>query len=230
MHEGGAPGSPAVVLVHGIGVSGRYFAPLARELAPRARVLTLDLPGFGRAARPREALTVAEHAAAVRSALAARGVQGAVLVGHSLGCQVVAHLLRDAPGTASGAVLVGPTVDERARTARAQGLRLVRDTAAEPPRLAGLILRECTRCGVRRYLRTVGHMLADRIEDVLPEAAVPVLVLRGEHDPVAPRAWTHRLAALAPQGRAAEVAGARHVVQWTHPAELAGACLGLARA
>ena len=38
---------PAVALVHGLGVSSRYMAALARELAPFYRVFAVDLPGFG---------------------------------------------------------------------------------------------------------------------------------------------------------------------------------------
>jgi pimeloyl-ACP methyl ester carboxylesterase len=45
---GGRVGAPAVVLLHGLGVSSRYMLPLARELAPHFRVYAVDLPGFGR--------------------------------------------------------------------------------------------------------------------------------------------------------------------------------------
>jgi pimeloyl-ACP methyl ester carboxylesterase len=36
-----------VVLVHGLGLSGRYMLPVAACLAARYRVLLPDLPGFG---------------------------------------------------------------------------------------------------------------------------------------------------------------------------------------
>jgi pimeloyl-ACP methyl ester carboxylesterase len=37
---------PAVVLVHGLGLSGRYMLPVAEPLAPRYPVYMPDLPGF----------------------------------------------------------------------------------------------------------------------------------------------------------------------------------------
>ncbi|SDQ52273.1 alpha/beta fold hydrolase [Quadrisphaera sp. DSM 44207] len=229
MVAGGRSDGPTVVLVHGIGVSRRYFAPLARELSTRARVLAVDLPGFGGAPGPLS-LSVPEHAGAVRRALEPLGVRGALLVGHSMGCQVVAHLVRGHPHLAAGAVLIGPTVDERARSAPRQALRLLRDSAAEPVAFNAVLVREYLRCGPRRYLATAAHMLADRIEEVLPAAAVPVLVLRGAHDPIAPRHWTEHLARRAPLGRAAQLDGGRHGIQWSHPQEVARACLELVRA
>jgi pimeloyl-ACP methyl ester carboxylesterase len=224
----GREDGPTVVLVHGIGVSGRYFAPLVRVLEPRARVLTVDLPGFGSASGPRS-LSMAGHAASVRRALAGRNLAGAVVVGHSMGCQVVAHLLRGSPGLAAAAVLLGPTVDDRARSVLRQGLRLVRDSAGEPPRFVAVMVREYLRCGPVRYLLTARRMVADRIEDVLPAVAAPVLVLRGEQDPIAPRRWAQHVAVLCPRGRFAEVPGGHHAVQWSHPEHVARTCLELVR-
>src|SRR5215217_647908 len=52
----GSPGEQRapVVLVHGLGLSSRYLAPLGRRLAALGhRVLAPDLPGFGRSPKPR---------------------------------------------------------------------------------------------------------------------------------------------------------------------------------
>ncbi len=38
---------PAFVLVHGIGVSSRYFHPVAAFLAEHGTVYAIDLPGYG---------------------------------------------------------------------------------------------------------------------------------------------------------------------------------------
>lgn len=74
-----------VVLVHGIGVSGRYFTPLARVLSGSARVCVLDLPGFGGSPRPAAPLSIREHAEVVAGVIAAAGLRRPVLVGHSMG-------------------------------------------------------------------------------------------------------------------------------------------------
>ena len=46
--RGAASGArPAIVMVHGIGTSHRYFSRLHRELESNGTVYPLDLPGFG---------------------------------------------------------------------------------------------------------------------------------------------------------------------------------------
>ena len=67
-------------------------------------------------------------------------------------------------------------------------------------------------------------MLADRIEDSLATIASPGLIVRGERDPIAPRRWVRHLAGLAPDAGWAEIPGAAHNAQHTHPDALADAC------
>ena len=83
VREGGA-GDP-VVLVHGLGVSGRYFEPLGRELARTFRVTIPDLPGWGESEQPRRALTIEQLADVVGELLAGEDGMPA-LVANSLGC------------------------------------------------------------------------------------------------------------------------------------------------
>ncbi len=83
---------PPIVLVHGIAVSSRYMVPVAEELAPFASVHAPDLPGFGRSAKPRRTLTVPELARALLAWLDAAGLERPLLLGNSLGCQVVVDL------------------------------------------------------------------------------------------------------------------------------------------
>ena len=55
---GGHPDGPSVVLVHGLGGSHLNWDLLAPRLTPYARVLALDLPGFGLSAPTGRASTV----------------------------------------------------------------------------------------------------------------------------------------------------------------------------
>src|ERR671932_842406 len=48
VHERAGGSGPPLVLVHGIGVSGRYLLPTAGRLAREFEVLVPDLPRFGR--------------------------------------------------------------------------------------------------------------------------------------------------------------------------------------
>jgi pimeloyl-ACP methyl ester carboxylesterase len=67
-------------------------------------------------------------------------------------------------------------------------------------------------------------MLAHRIEENIAGCTVPGLVVRGARDSIAHSPWVRRLAALAPEAASAEVPGAAHNVQYTHPEELATTC------
>jgi pimeloyl-ACP methyl ester carboxylesterase len=67
-------GERTFLLIHGIGVSSRYFRRLIPELSRHGRVLAPDLPGFGHSPGPRHPLTIEQLAVLVRRFAHARGV------------------------------------------------------------------------------------------------------------------------------------------------------------
>jgi pimeloyl-ACP methyl ester carboxylesterase len=187
-----------IVLVHGLGVSHRYFAPL-RRLLPAAAP---DLAGG-----TVEALTRSLERAVREPSL---------LVANSLGCQVAAELAVRRPELVRGLVLVGPTWDPAAPTVPRQLLRLVNGGYREPPSLAALLVYEYARWGPRRLLRAARSMLRHPVAERLARVGSPAVVVRGEHDPICGRPWA-RLAAGVARGRLVEVPGAAHAVHWSHP-------------
>ncbi|MGQ7298108.1 alpha/beta fold hydrolase [Quadrisphaera sp. KR29] len=228
-----------MVLVHGIGSSGAYFRRLVPELAGRWRVLAPDLPGHGRSPRPprphrargrrggllRPVPTLADHADALHALLEAEGARGAVVVGHSMGSQVAVELAVRHPGAASRLVLVTPTVDASARSVLVQVGCMLRSLVREPPSVLPVQVASVLACGPLAYLRTIGPVLAHRVEDRLPGVGVPVTVVHGQSDPLCSAEWSAHLAAAAPRGRLVVVPGC-HVLQWSHPAQLAAAVDG----
>ncbi|WP_438856228.1 alpha/beta hydrolase [Agromyces sp. M3QZ16-3] len=208
--ESGA-GRPTYVLVHGIGMGHRYWSDLADELARDGRVLALDLPGFGDAPEPRETQTISETGAHLAALLEAEcGGEPAVLVGHSMGTQVVAEAAAQRPGLVASVVLIAPTVNPRERSALMQGARLLEDPSLTRPKVVALGIRSYLQAGPRWYFRQLRRMLDHRIELVLPDIAAPTLVVRGEHDRLAPRAWAEQVARMVPRGRYVEVADRGH--------------------
>lgn len=211
-------GEDAVVLVHGIGVSSRYFGPLERDLSRTVRVVAPDLPGFGRSRMPDEPpLGVADHADVLAALVEQLGLDRPVVVGHSMGAQFVTELAIRRPDLVGALVLLGPVVDPAAPSALRQGVRLAVDFLREPPRGALLQVREWLRTGVRWYAATARHMVGYRIEERLPLVTVPVTVVRGQRDPVAPSAFVRGLAASAADGSVEEIPGGAHMVQWSRP-------------
>ena len=98
-----------VFLLHALGGSARSF-DLVRARLPGVETVALDLPGFGGAVDA-DRFAVADMAAGVIAAVAERGPERWMLVGHSMGGKVAAAVARaaadgDAPAWLAGLVLL----------------------------------------------------------------------------------------------------------------------------
>jgi pimeloyl-ACP methyl ester carboxylesterase len=220
---------PVFVLVHGIGVSSRYFQPTAAELARLGRVYLVDLPGYGAAPDPKRDVSLDDHADVLAGFLEASALGAPIVVGHSMGAQVVARLALRHPGLVSSIVLMAPTLPPEARTFwRAIG-RLLHDGLREPLIVTLIAATDYfIRCGVPYLLRQMPHLLNDRLEHVVSSLTVPTLVLAGDRDPIVPPAWGEDLARRVPGAQYATVAGA-HVVMFTDPQGIADEIARFAR-
>ena len=214
-------GAPTVVLVHGLVISSLYMVPTARRLAPYYRVLAPDLPGFGHSSKPPYTLDVPGLADALDAWMDALSLEGAVLVGNSLGCQIIAELAARRPHRASRIVLAGPTMDARGRNAPTQIARWLVDWTGERPSLAAAHVRDYYKAGLGRALQTFRYALADRIEDKLPRIHAPALVVRGSGDTIVPQRWAAEVASLLPRGRLATLRGGPHCINYTTPGPFA---------
>ncbi|WP_127571515.1 alpha/beta fold hydrolase [Georgenia faecalis] len=215
------PGQRPYVLVHGIGTSSRYFRPLAAELRRTGPVHAVELPGFGPLPRPDRTLTMAELGDVVHTVLVGAGIADAVLVGHSMGAQVVVETLVRHPGVARTAALIGPTTNPAEATAVRQGLRLAQSGLHDSWAAGGVVASDYARAGLRWYTRMLRVMLDHPLEERLPLVDADVLVLRGQHDTVAPPAWVDRVVELLPRGQGAIVAGGGHAVMYDRPRAVA---------
>ncbi|MDP9312755.1 MAG: alpha/beta hydrolase [Chloroflexota bacterium] len=213
------PDAPRVVLVHGVGISSRYMVPTAVRLAPDYRVFAPDLPGFGKSVKPPHVLNVRELADALRAWMDLNDVHEAVLIGNSLGCQIISDLAVRYPQYVLRAVLQGPTVDPQGRTWRQQLVRWLRDSQREPPSQAVIMLRDYRAAGLRRVIRTFQYTLDDRIEERLPRMRNPTLVVRGTRDPIIPQRWAEEATRLLPNGKLVVIPGATHTINYAAPLE-----------
>lgn len=206
-------GARLYVLVPGIGVSSRYFMPLARQLARSGTVHVLDLPGFGKTKEPSQPLSMADFAALVWQGLDRLQASRPLLIGHSMGAQVVVEMARQRPSAPVLLGLFAPTVNQRERSALQQGFRLLQDTFREPPSANAKVLGDYLRCGVRWYAQTLRRMLEHRIEERVGAITAPILILGGQRDPIAPAQWLQRLAGRCRTVRVRTVPGA-HVFMY----------------
>lgn len=226
IHSGGE-GGPVFVLVHGIGASHRYFLPLARLLAKRGTVHILDMPGFGSTPKPARALDIADFAGLVLKALEILQAGPAILVGHSMGAQVAVEMARQQPDAATAVVLLGPTAEDGARTLGAQALRLMRNSARASMKSQLVVGYDYVRCGPRWFAKTIPAVLSYETEQNIAALQMPLLVVAGQRDPVAPERWFQKLAGSCLDGRVDRVSGQPHVVMYSDPATVAELCLQL---
>ena len=204
-----------LVFVHGLGVSSRYFVPSLRELSHDFACRAPDLPGYGKSPKPRAALDVGPLADVLLGLLD----EPTPLVANSFGCQIAVEAAVRRPDLATALVLVGPTADPRAGPLR-HAARLVLDATREPMSLLATELLDYVRMGPRRLAQTAGYMFRDPIAAKLSRVEQPVLVVRGERDPIVPQRWATEVAGRPANGRLAVVPGAAHAVHWSHPREL----------
>lgn len=202
-------GDPVYLLVHGIGMGRSVFADLIANLDDRAEVIAIDLPGYGEAPEPRRVLTMERTADLIAAYLRGHADGPVIVIGHSMGAQIALELGARHPSAVSALVLVGPTVDPDARSGLRQLSRLLRDIAGESPKVIARGAREYVRAGPK-LLTKFRAMLVHRPEDVLPAVSARTLVLRGENDLVAPRAWCERIVASMPDARLEEVPDRGH--------------------
>lgn len=220
MGEQANTGRPVFVLVHGLGMSSCYMMPTARLLSVAGKVYAPDLPGFGKSGKPPHILTISELADSLAEWLAANEIQSPILIGNSMGAQVTVDFAVRYPARLTAAVLVGLTVDQEAPRMSTQIGRLLADVPREPWGLYRIAVTDYFRAGFARCLQTLRHALNDPVPEKLPSIPIPVLVVRGEHDPIVPQRWSERAAGLVPDAIGVTISGAAHAVNFSAPEAL----------
>ena len=107
---GGPDDGPTVVLVHGLGGSHLNWDLLAPLLRPYARVLALDLPGFGLSEPGERRTRVQDNVRVLDRFLTEVAGTPAVLVGNSMGGMISILQTAAAPSSVSGLVLLDAAV------------------------------------------------------------------------------------------------------------------------
>ena len=223
----GREGERAFVLVPGIGVSSNYFERLAAQLNGYGPVHALDLPGFGGVPHPKSRqMTIADYADLVGKVIDELGLVDPVLVGHSMGTQVVADLAARYPkgfaGEAqrrealSSIVLLGPVLSPEDRTLSRATSRFLAAARREPPRVAVLALEAYALCGVRWFSRVLPEMMHYPLEETLPKVRSNTLVISGALDTLCPAEWIDQVMDLLPNGRVEIIEQAAHSIMHAH--------------
>lgn len=105
-HIPAGPPTRPVVFVHGFGCSLSDWDRQVAHLSSRHQTVAVDLRGHGDTPGAASDCSIERYGADVASLLRALSLAPAVLVGHSMGCRVVAEAALQAPAETAGVVLV----------------------------------------------------------------------------------------------------------------------------
>lgn len=83
-----------LVLVHGLGSSIRNWDPVLPMLQPQREVIAIDLPGFGKSSPLTGEVSIATLTDAVERFLREENLEGADIVGSSMGARIVVEMAR----------------------------------------------------------------------------------------------------------------------------------------
>ena len=97
---------PAIVLIHGYSASLHWWDRLAPILARDHRVVRIDLLGHGGSEKPSSGYEIPQQAGLVAGAMNELGVEGAVVVGHSMGGTVATSLAEQSSELVDRVVLI----------------------------------------------------------------------------------------------------------------------------
>jgi pimeloyl-ACP methyl ester carboxylesterase len=105
--DAGAP----IVLIHCFGCSLHWWDSMLPLLEEKHRVIRVDLLGHGGSAKPKSGYSITDQARLVAGALGRLDVQGAVIVGHSLGGSVAVSLAEQASELVDRVVIIDQAPD-----------------------------------------------------------------------------------------------------------------------
>lgn len=232
----GPAGGRVVVLVHGLGGSAEEWRNLTSWLVNAGfRVYLPDLPGFGRSEQPADfSYSVHDQAEVVVGFLDALGLKQVDLGGSSMGgwiVQLVAArhaervrrlMLFDAVG-----LYEKPAWDTRlfTPTTPAEIDQLMALLVPHPQKIPGFVARDIVRDSNRNAWvihRAVDAMLTgqDATDNLLPQLKLPMLIVWGAEDRIAPLSQGERIHRLVPQSELAVFSGCGHVAQMQCTAQI----------
>lgn len=218
VHAGsGAP----LVLIHGLAGSHGWWRFTLEAFAAEFAVHVPELVGFGRTGAVRPFPTIGGMADVLASWMDALSLERVHVVGHSMGGQIALHLAARHPQRVARLVLVSSTGIPR--PFRVTDLARL---AAEliPPRAWGsrsflpVIARDAVSAGPRVLWSALRNLLIDDVRPLLPHIEAETLLVRGELDPLIPRAHALELARGIRRARLAVTEGAAHNPMVDRPA------------
>ncbi len=225
---GDSAAAPAILLIHGSGVSAGSWVNQLRGLLTAFRVAAIDLPGHGKS-DPIPRASVEEYAETVAKFLEALGSGPVLVVGHSLGGAIAIALAAQRPHAVTGLVLLAscaklPWVDsswgrllpyvpgplwKTFFISTAQKLLFARGV---PGHAVSLGMQELRSCRAETILKDLQAAKAMDLTQQATGLDVPTLILCGSQDRLTPPALSADLKGLIPGSRLSLIEEAGHML------------------
>ena len=229
--------TPSVIFVHGFCCALEDWDAQVKALSPKFRCAALDLPGHGASAKPAKG-SIASMAAAVNQVKEGVGSGRKILVGHSMGCRVIAGAYLQSRTDVAGLIFVDGSIlggdpqtgVERAKERARAGIDLLTQHLFNDMFIEGSDLAARERMIARA--KQVDPLLREELfvdmvrwdltqaRDALKQIVVPVLVLQStcfnsefKRVPLQPgmtTPWMDAIAASLPKSQAKVVPNAGH--------------------
>lgn len=190
-----------VVLVHGMTASTDWWRPTISALEPRHDVRIVELRG----------LPVREAARRLAEWLEREDLQGAALVGHSMGGTVAVETAAEAPESVGRLALIAPAGIFPSRSRTFYTLPLARSTLMHAPRQLPRMVRDAARVGPFRLWHMSSDLLRRDITPALQAVRAPALVIWGADDRLLPVSIAEEFHSLIPDCRLVVLPKCGHV-------------------
>lgn len=206
-----------IVMVHGLAGDSTWWARNLEPLSLVTEVYALDLPGFGRS-RTEKPFSIEAELEALTGWLFALKLEGAVVVGHSLGGHLAALLAARSPELIAGLVLVDPAIFPEDYGWKRLGVGLLRAPFHLSLNFIPTLLRGSVKAGPVTLVRAARDLLNCTILNELGAIRVQTLLLWGNADTVVPPVLSTMIKAAmpAPVTGPVELRGG-HVSRWDDP-------------
>ncbi len=218
---------PALIFVHGVGSTAAIWDPQVDAFAGAHRCVAIELRGNGALHPDPDPGSISREGFAddVLAVAAARGIERFTLIGCSLGGVVAFELWTRVPERFNAMVIAdsfayypngqGNAEAISAAVREAGGMPAFAELRAAklglPPERMRVTVGQMACKSVPSYIASTQATWTGDYRDILPAIDVPVQVLCGERDTVAPRELSKEIARAIPGARFAIVENAGHV-------------------
>jgi len=207
-------------------------------LDKRYRYFAIDQRGHGDSERPETGYEMKDFAADVVAFLAAKGIEKAVVVGHSMGSFVAMQTALDSPQRVERLVLIGTATTARNKVTTelqtdinklndpvpvdfAREFQISTSSPTLPKEFIDTVVAESLKLPARVWRSAFAGVIARDYKPELGRIKVPVAIFWGENEPVFLRDEQEKLTAGLPNSKLYVYAGTAHAPHWEQPEKFA---------